>query len=141
MANRQNVGKIMPFWFSQVSLYFLVPYKPLNQQHRLKNTNVTDLSVCMVIQKKLLNLKNQKRLFEILRAIFNHIHLFSKVPVCTKIKNRYCWTWFVGIILDPCTQASMKIHSFAQFWTVLQDPTMRPCWQPNQGECSDRLIH
>ena len=29
---------------------------------------------------------------------------------------------------------------FSQFWTVLQKPTMRPCWQPNQGECLDRLI-
>ena len=39
--------------------------------------------------------------------------------------------------LDPCTQVSMEINSFVNFWTVLQDLKMRPCWQPNQGECSN----
>ena len=34
----------------------------------------------------------------------------------------------------------MKIHSFAHFQTVLQNPKMKSCWPPNQGEHSDRLI-
>ena len=34
----------------------------------------------------------------------------------------------------------MEKHSFVNFWTVLRNPKMRPCWPPNQGERSDRLI-
>ena len=33
------------------------------------------------------------------------------------------------------------LHCFAHFRTVLQNTKMRPCWLPNQGQRSNRLIY
>ena len=33
----------------------------------------------------------------------------------------------------PMYPGRMDIHSFAQFWTVLQNPKMKTCWPPNRG--------
>ena len=52
-----------------------------------------------------------------------HCPLFNKVPVCTKYpKDLKPKTWIFCIILDPCSLFGIEIHSFAIFWTVLQNP-------------------
>ena len=57
--------------------------------------------------------KKSNRLFSDFRRNLQQ-YLFCKLSVCYYQKlKRYWWTWLFGIILDPCTQASMKIHTFA----------------------------
>ena len=114
-------------------LFFLqVPFKPLNQQHRLKIQGrwFNGLYVTRVF------IFYKTWLFQSVSAIFNNILCLVKWLFIPKIRN----TWIFCIILDPCTQISMELNSFDHFWTVLKNPKMRPCWQSNQGECSDRLL-
>ena len=85
-AKLHNVWKFLPYIYLQVSYFlFLVPYKPLNQQHCLKNTK--PLIQQFVWYSTYFNETFKKRLYQILCANFHNINLCSKVPACTQIQN------------------------------------------------------
>ena len=74
-----------------------------------------------------------KYFLDVFGKSFKKIQVFTKLPDRRRKRHNIMMNLIFGIILVLCTLAGMEVHSFAHFWTVLQNPKMRPCWQPNQG--------
>ena len=119
----------------QFSLIFLVPYKPLNQQRRLKNTKLL-IQRFVWYSTKFYKICKIHKTFSESSTIFICLVKCMFVPNILKIMLNLNF-WYYPRPMYPGQHGDTQ---FCPFLDCFSYPKMRPHWPPNQGERLERLI-